>query len=656
MAPKRGFEQVNPAMALNLYSGIENYFGIKGLNSPQVGIDFEPVINKTFAIVDLLQSTGVVEANYPFSLGTLLHLTQNEGGLFLKNGFDGDSEDQIFNLNKASEFVLSSAMHLLSDTIQDFPDDQAAINYRVELLRQTLYAIGIEDSAERIDNQVGQLMLESAANLLFAHDYCIQNETRVKTQTVQMAGRNVTYKIDPLNNIQDEEVKALAFNLRDLEDRVIEVSNTYGGDSDVLRSNLVNLMQGFEFPENATAEDISSIMHYRMPAVDYVTMIKIIHENDLEGLAINTAQYIVELQDAPFNADSWRKAQTILSFYAPLLELVGLDALAKEAYSSAYVFLYSGENQSDKQIVQQAITIYENANRVLKTSNLDSKLTDSLLKAKLGISPDRITTRVKSLGSIMDKLERDRAKGRDTQIVSDAIGTRIIIPNPPRNGDPVKHTRRYISAVLQSLVDSGCEIEDPRGGPAIEWRLESNNNKTNKIRIDNQEYEMKLSELSKTGYGAVHIIAQKDGVAYEVQIQTEHEAEINETIASHAFYKIKGSFSRLGALMKIRDGESNPEIRKLETKRINSIIYGILSLALEQNGRFEKLKTGEMYYLNPTTRETMFNVLAEYNTKYQTGFDDLDIRDITDPLVLYGDWKYLELSQKWWENIIYNSQ
>lgn len=655
MAPIRGLEPDDPIKALGFYSDVENHFGIQGLRSQEIGIDLESFTNKAFAMVNLLNSTGVVATNYPFALGAILHLTQNEEGS--TNNFGVDPEDQSFQLNSASEFVLQCSVQSFLDTVQDFPSENQAIENRLELLRQTLYAIGIEDSARRFDAHVNQLMLESASTLLEAQQYCDENETEIKEIKSKIAGRTEYYKSDPLNSIPDNNLMALAFNLRDLNEGVQEVANVNGGDSNVLRSDLVELMQGTEFPDNPTPERISSIMHYRMPAVDYVTMIKIIHENDLEGLAINTAQYIVELQNAPINADSWRKAQTILSFYAPLLELVGLDALAKEAYSSAYVFLYSGENPYDKEIVQKAINIYENANRVFENSRLYSSIIDNLARARLDISTDQITTRVKSLGSIMDKLEREKIKGRGVETISDPIGIRIVIPKPKEEGNYIKHTKRYITAVLESLISSGCKIEDPRGDSAIEWRFNHKDadKKTMKIQIGSQTYEIDLLQKSKTGYAGVHIVVEGDGASYEIQIVNESESNVNKTIASHAFYKARASFSKLGALMKIRDGESNSIMRKLRTQQINKIIYKILSLASEQNGRFEKLKTGEMFYLNPKTQEKMFNVLFDCVARMGGSWNNFYFQYIIDQLVLQGDWDYGQSSKTEWEENIYNS-
>jgi len=508
-------------------------------------------------------------------------------------------------------------------------------------LKGFFYAMGVESSALELDNTVSDIMTRTAL---------VINEPA------------------PVNSQAQETHAPRYFTKEAIEDNLQEVATTYGVQKDALKAAVVGLMNGEDMPADENLQ--WALMHYRVPTTDPAEMLEALQRHNIEGFLVNTAQIMVELRKEAgiITTDNWQKAQQLLTFYAPLLEFVGLEKLAAEAYSDAYVYLHTHKN--DASIMLQAIEIINQAKSVFEgvRNTLSSKLGD--LASKGGT----VDFRLKSPGSLLEKLSRVRSQRNAWADVQDIIGARVIIQDYGEQNyeEYVTHIFIKISGIFSDLGLNRFVLGDIRGKnkPYMECRSSKipadkgmkpegkKDKKGKRGKKGKKRKDVSLSPPTISGYEGIHISAQyipeniPRGVPIEIQVYTATEEENNRNGSNHVFYKAKimmGTLGELLAAIKLakRDqnvGEGEPEekkdIKPLE-KKINLVKNTILFFRNLQVGRIQEfLKDSfkDEYSLN---HESAMAIMGEIITdRYrdiwyplQEIFDELTIRDLNSPPV-----------------------
>lgn len=501
------------------------------------------------------------EAGLPFqnlTLGVFFHSAR-----VLQPPIYQDSVDNTpnpFRLSEPAERILinASSKYLLDQSDEDAKNDFEGV----------VYAAAIDASASKLDAEVSKMFSEAGIALAASSDEAIGKN-----------GKEPFYVQTAINA------------------DIVSTANRFQVDPNVLRENLVGILNGQSSLPVENAALLSAIMHYRLPSADIVDTLKMLQENDIEGFLINTAQYIAELDEVEGvpNADGWRKAQMLITFYGPLLESIGLSTLSTMAYSSGYEYLYKAGNESD--IVDYAKRLLQNASDAFPTVSEEIK---TILEGFASF--ENINIRLKSLGSIMEKLERKMKDPKwDGNIrsikINDLIGAELIIDDPVNILSYEEHVSKVMKAVIGKLSSAQYEIEE------IEWRSKNFSDKEKKEQFvympqgegkkrKNAEKRVKLKKVdqSTTGYQGVHIVVIKGSgekkIRAEVQIHTRTEKDNNSTKASHVFYKNQIMFGPLGELfLRRRQMGRNDGNRESLNKRINTIIFKILYFFKEQGPR-----------------------------------------------------------------------
>ena len=503
-------------------------------------------------------------------------------------------------------------------------------------LKGLFYAMGVESSALELDNTVSGIMARTAL---------------------------VINAPAPVNSQGQETHAPKYFTKEAIEDNLQEVATTYGVQKDALKAAVVGLMNGEDMPAD---EDLQwALMHYRVPTTDPGEMLEALQTHNIEGFLVNTAQIMVELRREAgiITTDNWQKAQQLLTFYAPLLEFVGLEKLAAEAYSDAYVYLHTHKN--DESIMQQGVEIIARAEEVFgKVKKLLSPKLEGL--ASIGGIVD---FRLKTPGSLLEKLSRVGTEKNAWTDVQDIIGARVIIQNSGSQSyeDYVKKIINKVSDIFNKLRIHGFVLGDIRGvdRPVIECRSSA-------ISADQaKEYNVrgcgKVSILPPpdSNYQGIHCAAKFHGernknnptddpreVPIEIQIYTQDEEENNRNGSNHVFYKAKimmGTLGELLAAIKLakRDqnvGEGEPEekkdIKPLE-KNINLVKNTILFFRNLQVKRIQEFLNDSFkgeYSLNHESAMAIMGEIITDRYRYieyplKEILDELTIRDLKSPSV-----------------------
>jgi hypothetical protein len=206
------------------------------------------------------------------------------------------------------------------------------------------------------------------------------------------------------------------------------------------------------------SEDTSvpdELWNFEAPLADIDSLLEAAANIDIEGLYMKTIETISLLEDPhPSNAASgWRDAQELLSFYAPLMFILGFNTLANDAYSRAYMFLHNrGTLKPIDKIASTAESINQRAKRFLEddlsagigNSNLYHSLHEAI--GELGDVPDfwalnNILLRPKSRGRTIQKLKRKR-QDREIGMVPDGVGIYVCLPDNTIGKNASPHIKR----------------------------------------------------------------------------------------------------------------------------------------------------------------------------------------------------------------------
>lgn len=256
---------------------------------------------------------------------------------------------------------------------------------------------------------------------------------------------------------------------------------------------------------------------------------------DIEGLIIKTAEVMDNIRHPKegAKASQWRDYIEMISFYAPALELFGFESLAAEARGVALEYKYSGKEYSETtDLAQGLVDKAENQKEWLDDTigGLVEKLADEFKWLKPG--DIRVSTRVKSLGSTIQKLNSEKYK-RAIEL-PDMLGVRLILSD--RLLDKLQSGDAGNSQNLETVI-VGLRNSIYRGLFSLDEVEANRPNKEDAV-------DDSIIETRDSGYKAIHMtfVREPDGdsrTPFEVQLTTKGYHQ-NNTYGgpSHYLYKM----------------------------------------------------------------------------------------------------------------------
>lgn len=321
----------------------------------------------------------------------------------------------------------------------------------------------------------------------------------------------------------------------------------------------------------------NEVKSFVSPVADIEEMIRKHELYDIEGLVLASADVMDNLRHPNPNrpASAWKDTQELLSYLGPLLEIAGLNELARECYSTAYesIFEQSPFMPRAREIHEQATLLASDPEYQLHIPDLAVSIIRYAL-GQLGKSTDLvINSRVKKPGSIANKFSK-KPEYAFLGNVSDDIGYRAeVLDDSLTAYELMNIAEQVVVGLLQANPNLVAAHIKPTE-PAIDANYQGLEESKKIIRKNKQRIQISTGGARRTGYEAVHMSFMysanneqtrnpRKAVSIEIQLlkQKEH-IENTYGIASHLFYKLREGFGKVG--QKCREFFANPAAHKAE--------------------------------------------------------------------------------------------
>lgn len=266
--------------------------------------------------------------------------------------------------------------------------------------------------------------------------------------------------------------------------------------------------------------------------LDVANISTALDELDVEGLIIKGVELVNNLKnpnkDRP--ASEWRDCIEVMNCYAPALELCGFDGLANELRGLALEYFYDDQGEVSKMAEQQrrlSKDLY-----VPLASFIDNQFDKLANIESLEGLPDLSTEaqrlgRLKSKGSLMEKLLSDKYINILPQLVSDGIGFKLVVPDSVHEAGRIPDVANALEELL-THDDIQRQFSIEGWHPIEHYRKDS------------------VTNARDSGYQSFHLtfmckVNDGSGVAlpFEIQIVSESQ-DLNNKYdkPSHLFYKL----------------------------------------------------------------------------------------------------------------------
>lgn len=468
---------------------------------------------------------------------------------------------------------------------------QRYLNYNNEPLDNSSYitkgeyVVGIIEAANNYEEQ-GEAwrkdVLEATQEIL--NDTSSKNSELVKTLLVKSIQRTNSNSLEPM----EDEICNLAQEIQQLLTHFDKIH--YSSNDRPISDNAWN---------------------FRCPMADIDSMVAALETNDLEGVILKAIELIDNLRNPnrANPASGWRDAQEIISFYAPLVELMGFNEMAQDIASVGYEYLNnkgyplsydpkSGmfeipelkNGYNDKRIADLAdIQTERSLGYAMEARN--SALPDfKLIKQALLDEEGKYITidikgqkyeveavRLKSPGSRVEKMVTSK-----NQNVPDDIGIRI---RRSQRFDSAQDLYEQSQAVLDGIISkfSGNGVKLSKGHTRENEAPVEVTYGDQKERIDlvddknNVLAELKGARPSgyEAGHFSYYLIINGRKIGVEIQITDRDSADTRDKgIASHVFYKAKQAFGPFGEIMRSSDKAKILQEKQRVIEKLQSSVYG----------------------------------------------------------------------------------
>ncbi|MCA9386219.1 hypothetical protein KC717_06250 [Candidatus Dojkabacteria bacterium] len=300
---------------------------------------------------------------------------------------------------------------------------------------------------------------------------------------------------------------------------------------------------------------------WRAPRVGVEKMLNVLEKWDIEGLILKTIEVIDNIRHPKDASSAWVDSQELISFYAPLLELAGLNDLAIEASGIALEYLNLQDPLYPEELKQTTIDYYQ---QILEITSGDQNITKQLFNKLNTLYPNaKIFYRVKSLGSMLEKA-KIKQRGQQIYTAPDALGFSIIESNLENRENQDYPFQSQIEPIILDIstgsLQSKHTIDLDR---SVEIRFGYKDNfddteveeygryvtgfDTDRMMIGEEEVIVRVKPAKSNGYQAIHLNFMTDHerpVGIEIKLMDEqwwYDAEFGN--AAHFEYKNKDAFS-----------------------------------------------------------------------------------------------------------------
>jgi ppGpp synthetase/RelA/SpoT-type nucleotidyltranferase len=396
------------------------------------------------------------------------------------------------------------------------------------------------------DNDLATDGLEMAVQL---HDIVDHGLINPRDEKEKLDAQNFIYSIYEQVEDKDEFLYSIgcAISASSWEDKVGEG----------WRGNLSELLEGKTYgeqtqlklaasPDEATKFPINvdllkSANSYRL---DSKSIREATLKYDVEGLLIKSLEIIDNLDNPPPHnpASTWRDCVEIVSCYSPALSLFGFSELASDLRGRALEYFYDSPELNDK--ARHQVKISDRYIDLIKDLVEESTLHEAA-KSVIGVEADekqvaqllqiiKLSSRVKSEGSIRKKLASDKYSKENASLVPDGIGYKFTLPDSFSEDD----VRTFAKAVKSILVPADQDDDEHSGILPFHISLESQL----KAKGEDAEEDLMSGKERVSGYRSYHLafVAEIEGhdVPFEIQILRESDERDNTyNWAAHDLFK-----------------------------------------------------------------------------------------------------------------------
>jgi ppGpp synthetase/RelA/SpoT-type nucleotidyltranferase len=339
--------------------------------------------------------------------------------------------------------------------------------------------------------------------------------------------------------------------LREQIDTIDAVDGEYN-----LSTKLINVLK----PHSNEPVD-TELKQFISPVADIKDMIYMQNLYDIEGLKLAAAGMIDNTRHPRNDAACYKDSQELLSYLGPLLELAGMNDIARQCYSTAYEFLYAESPYMNraKELYTQAIECENSSNYQYRVPDIIMGAIQHELKKIHKDSDIFLSSRKKKPGSIAKKLT-DKKVYAKLRNIPDLMAMRVILNNQNITANQMMDIAQNVVLALQQVnPDLLPEHINPQD-PCIQANYKGLEQLSPLEATQKYHYTTTQEGPRNAGYQAFHINFQlplsaitdkeKDAwtiIPFELQLlQQEQHMENTYGVASHIFYKLKNAFGETG--------------------------------------------------------------------------------------------------------------
>lgn len=540
------------------------------------------------------------------------------------NQYSPEQQPRYLVEDESKAFYLATAENLTRNYFEDYPrriDGSTVVDHISRIINLYDETLGSEPPA----GLIAATYLHDRVECLYKEG-CEEQQIRLK-QDIQ-----TLYELDPKTTVYAIGVAVSANKFEGSAEawrNIVQgvLVNDKHPDANFLDSKLESIIEStnstftVEQLKERMAQAIHSgrnsisreLLQWRAPMGDIREMANTLGNWDIEGLILKSTEVMDNLRHPNPNrpASAWRDAQELLSYYAPLLEMGGFDRLSREAYSYAYRYLngdpefspknedglpvpYVGLTNEEISRVNKAYYLYneglafnpEIASLEPERINCRGQIIWDMLAQHIG-SEGRVEGRIKSIGSIMEKLKKGN--------VPDLVGYKLVLPDNYSFDELEELTLLLAKEIADNndiFIDIGHTREDE---PSIQFNFpEILEEASYETRVGNQNTLISMAPpRAISSYSAAHInfhytTPEGEDIGVEIQVTRKSEDDSNtKGRGHHVFYKASKSIGDVARMRRLV--EEDPE--KYGLGYYNMVDY-IISIIMGIENRSKIFKEG----------------------------------------------------------------